>query len=216
MTLVTKRENFSEAMKEGLDLVTRDILNGGSNVQYASTSLSRGAVGSGQYLSLTELRRVKRTLLRNNVKPHPKADGRLVVISHPDNLYDLEGDTNITSIWQYAGQRGESNQLFDLEFRDLPFGFRIYTTSLCRIFASLGLSGADVYGVVVFGDQWYGTINLDKMPAKVIVKDRGSAGTSDPLDQLASVGYKAAHTAVILNQNLGVRLEVASSNKTAA
>lgn len=25
-------ENFSEAMKEGLDLVTRDILNGGTNV----------------------------------------------------------------------------------------------------------------------------------------------------------------------------------------
>lgn len=109
-----------------------------------------------------------------------------------------------------------NNQLFDVEFRDLPFGIRIYTTSLCRIFASLGLSGADVYGVLVFGDQWYGTINLDKMPAKVIVKDRGSAGTSDPLDQLASVGWKAAHAATVLNQNLGVRLEVASSSKNAS
>lgn len=192
------------------------LYSGVTRSQYASTSLSRGAVGSGQYLSLTELRRVKRTLLRNNAKPVAK-EGRIVVISHPDNLYDLEGDTNIISIWQYAGERGMgSNQLFDIEFRDLPFGFRIYTTSLCRIFPSAGLSGADVYGVVVFGDQWYGTINLDKMPAKVIVKDRGSAGTSDPLDQLASVGYKAAHAAVILNQTVGVRLEVASSNKPSA
>ena len=110
----------------------------------------------------------------------------------------------------------QSNQLFDLEFRDLPFGIRIYTTSLCRIFASLGLSGADVYGTLVFGDQWYGTINLEKLPAKVIVKDRGSSGTSDPLDQLASVGWKSAHAAVVLNQVLGVRLEHATSSKNAA
>jgi len=123
----------------------------------------------------------------------------------------------VTNGWQYGGDRGlNQNQLFDVEFRDLPFGIRIYTTSLCRIFASLGLSGADVYGNLVFGDQWYGTINLEKMPAKVIVKDRGSAGTNDPLDQLASVGWKAAHAAVILNQALGVRLETVSSSKNAA
>lgn len=72
-------------MKEALDLVTRDILNGGTNVQYASTSLSRGAVGSGQYLSLTELRRVKRTLLSANAKPVAR-EGKFVTICHPRSL----------------------------------------------------------------------------------------------------------------------------------
>lgn len=205
-------------MKEALDLITRDILSAGSNVQYSSTSLSRGAVGSGQYMNLTEIRRGKRTLLSFNAKP-VRGEGKLVLITHPHCLYDLEGDSNITNPWVYGGAGNNSmdkNQLFDIEFRDLPFGVRVYTTSLCRIFASLGLSGADVYGNMLFGDQWYGTINLEKLPARVIVKDRGSAGTSDPLDQLASVGWKAAHAAVILNQTLGVRIETASSSKNAS
>lgn len=211
-------ENFAEAMKEALDLVTRDVLMAGSSVQYASTSLSRGAVGSGQYLSLAELRKAKRTLLSFNAKVVP-GEGKFVCITHPHVLYDLEGDSNITNPWVYggAGQGSvDKNQIFDTEMKDLPFGVRLYTTSLCRIFASLGLSGADVYGTVLFGDQWYGTIKLDKMPAKVIAKERGSAGTSDPLNQVASVGWKAAHTAVILNQTLGVRIETASSSKNAA
>src|SRR5215510_13016388 len=49
-------ENFSEAMTDGLDLVTRDVLEAGTNVQYASTAGSRGGVASGMYLTLAELR----------------------------------------------------------------------------------------------------------------------------------------------------------------
>lgn len=118
--------------------------------------------------------------------------------------------------WQYAGDRGDQNQLFDVAFRDLPFGVRVYTTSLCRIFPSLGLSGADVYGNLLFGEEWYGTAKLDSLPARVIVHERGSSGVFDPLDQLSTAGWKAAHAAVILNQNLGVRIESNSTNKQAA
>jgi N4-gp56 family major capsid protein len=105
------------------------------------------------------------------------------------------------------------NQLFDVEFKDLPFGVRIYSTSLCRIFGSLGLSGADVYGNLLFGEEWYATVDLDSMPMKVIVKERGSSGVYDPLDQVGTIGWKAAHAAVILNQRLGVRIETNSTNK---
>ena len=209
-------ENFGEAMKEGLDLVTRDILEAGSTVQYASTGTSRATVGSGMNLSLAEIREGKRTLLRANARPVRAENGKFVLITHPDVLYDLEGDSNITNIWQYAGVRGPENQLFDVEFRDLPFGVRLYSTSLCRIFASLGLSGADVYGNLLFGEEFYATIDLDSMPAKVIYHERGSSGVSDPLDQVASLGWKAAHAARILNENLGVRIETNSSTKTAA
>lgn len=209
-------ENFSEAMKEAIDLVTRDVLVAGTTVQYASTAGSRGGVGSGMNMNLAELREAKRTLLRNNAKPLKSEDGKFVLMTHPDVVFDLEADSNITNIWQYAGQRGDSNQLFDVAFQDLPFGVRVYHTSLCRIFASLGLSGADVYGNMLIAEEFYGTIDLDAMPAKIIVKARGSSGVYDPLDQVGTVGWKAAHAAVILNQLLGVRIETASSNKTAA
>ncbi|HXF02801.1 MAG TPA: N4-gp56 family major capsid protein [Arthrobacter sp.] len=205
-------EDYGEAMAEAIELVTRDILTGGTNVQYASTGGSRGGVGSGMNLVLKELRTAKRTLLKHNAKGVKSEDQKFVLYTHPDCLFDLEGDANITNIWQYAGERGNGNQLFDVVFRDLPFGVRVYESSLCTVFASLGLSGADVYGNLMFGDEWFGTIDLDALPARVIRKDVGSSGILDPLDQAGSVGWKCAYAAVILNQNLGVRIESSSSN----
>ncbi len=121
------------------------------------------------------------------------------------------------NIWQYAGDRGmNQNQLFDTAFKDLPFGIRVGESSICRIFASLGLSGADVYGNLLFGEEWFGTVPLDALPAKVYAKDFGSGGVFDPLNQLATIGWKTAWTAVIVNQNNGIRIETVSSNKNAA
>lgn len=209
-------EAFSESMRDALDLVTRDVLIAGTNVQYASTAGSRGALASGMYLTLAELREAKRTLRRNNAPPIRGQGSKYVVITHPDAQFDLEGDTNITNIWQNAGERGMSNQLFDIAFQDLPLGFRLFQTTNSRIFPSAGVSGADVYATLVLGDEAYGQIRLDAMPARIIRKERGSAGTSDPLDQVASIGWKAAHTAVILNQANMVRIEHVTSAKNAA
>jgi N4-gp56 family major capsid protein len=168
------------------------------------------------YLSLAELRRAKRTLKKSNAKPIRSAGGKYVVISNPDGGYDLEGDSNITTPWINAGARGGSNQVFDVTYQDLPNGFRYQETTLARVFASAGLSGADVITTLVLGEEAYGTIKLDAMPAEIIRKERGSAGTNDPLNQVASVGWKAAHTAVILNHANLVRIEHASSAKPAA
>jgi N4-gp56 family major capsid protein len=209
-------ENYSESMRDCLDLVSRDVLVAGTNVQYASTAGSRGGVGSGMYLSLAELRRAKRTLKKANAKPIRKASSKFVVLTNPDAVYDLEGDTNISTPWQNAGARGEGNQVFDVTYQDLPNGFRLEETTLARVFASAGLSGADVIATLVLAEEAYGTIKLDAMPAEIIKKERGSAGTNDPLNQVASVGWKAAHTAVILNQANMVRIEHASSSKNAA
>lgn len=213
-------EGLAESMVDALDLITRDVLVAGTNVSYASIAATRGGasgVGSGMYLSLVELRKAKRILKRNNAPGVRSQGGKYVVITHSDALYDLEGDSNITNIWQYAGERGEANnQLFDVSFKDLPMGFRLFETTNVRIFASLGLSGADVYATLVIGEEAYGTVKLDSLPARVITHDRGSSGIVDPLDQAASIGWKAAHTAVILNQANMVRIEHATSTKNAA
>lgn len=206
-------ENFSEAMRDALDLVTRDVLMAGTNVRYASTAGSRGGMQSGMYLTLAELRGAKRTLLNNNAKPVRAEGNKFVVVTNPNALYDLESDTNITQIWQYAGERGDQNQLFDPEFRDLPMGFRLYVTTNTRVFASAGLSQADVVGTLVLAEEAYGTVKLDTMPARIITHDRGTSGVQDPLDQVASIGWKAAHTAVRLNEANLIRIEHVTSSK---
>ena len=198
-------DNMGESMAEGVELVTRDILTAGTNIQYASTATTRGTVGSGMRLNLAELRHASRTLMKNNA--NYIQDGCFAVYAHTDVVYDLQGDSNITNIWQYAGERGAANQLFDGAYSRLPFGFQLFTSSLARIFPSLGLSGADVYATLVFGQEWFGTVDFDALPARVIRKEIGSSGIVDPLDQAGSVGWKAPWAAVILNQNLGVRIE---------
>ncbi len=198
-------DNMGEAMAEAVELLTRDTLVAGTNVQYASSATTRATVGSGMRLNLAELREAKRTLLKLNAQP--VEDGNFVVYTHPDVIYDLESDSNIVTTWQLAGERGTGNQLFDVAFSQLPFGMRVYNSSLSRIFPSLGLSGADVYATLVFGKEWFGTIDLDALPARVIRKEPGSSGIYDPLDQAGSVGWKCAWASVILNQNLGVRIE---------
>lgn len=209
--------NFSEAMTDALDLLTRDVIVAGTQVQFASTAASRQQLGSGQYLSLAELRRASRTLKNNNVPPIE--DGKYVVITNPNAMYDLQGDANITNFWQYAGERGVGgqdsggNQLFDLTFHDLPMGFRCYETTNVRNFVDAGLSLADVIATMVLGQQAYGVIKYDALPARIISHQPGTSGISDPLNQIGTLGWKASHAAIRLQEAAMVRIEhVTSAN----
>lgn len=208
-------DNLSEAMTDALDLLTRDILVAGTNVQYASIALTRGGasgVGSGMRLNLAELRESKRTLKNNNVKPIRKEGGKYVVITGPDSMYDLESDSNITNYFKDVTLKEANQELFNVSFKDLPLGFRIYETTNVRKFVDAGLSSADVHVTHVLGEGAYGVVDYEALPARIIRKPRGSAGTNDPLDQVASIGWKAGHAAVILDQARHVRIEHSASS----
>jgi hypothetical protein len=69
--------------------------------------------------------------------------------------------------------------------------------------------GTDVHATLVFGKDAYGVVDIEGKSALVtIIKPHGSAGSSDPLDQRATVGAKVlAYAAVILNDLWLVRIE---------
>ena len=135
---------------------------------------------------------------------------------HPDIMYDLESDSNITTFFKDVVLQKANEELFSTSFKDLPLGFRLFETTNARIFASLGLSGGDVYQTHVLGQEAYGVIELEALSARIIRKARGSGGTSDPLVQIATIGWKAAHAAVILDQARHVVIEHITSAKNAA
>lgn len=205
--------NFGEAAGDAIDQLTREKMIAGTNVQYVSTNGSRGDVGSGDYLTPAEIREAVRTLSRNNV---PKIGGRYVSILHPDTRFDFMGDSDVVSAYQNAAPRSESNPLFSGELFDW-MGVRFEITTQAKIFSSAGLSGADVYATVVFGDSAYATAKFDTMALGLIVKPLGSSGAvDDPLDQLASVGWKGSHAAGIVDQTRLVRIEHVASISNAA
>ena len=74
-----------------------------------------------------------------------------------------------------------------------------------------GAEGVDVYATLVFGENAYGTTALANGGLEHIVKQLGSAGSSDPLNQRATVGWKATKVTVRLVEAFMIRIETAAS-----
>lgn len=79
-----------------------------------------------------------------------------------------------------------------------------------------GAEGRDVYATLIMGDNAYGTTQLVGEGLQHIVKQLGSAGTSDPLNQRATVGWKASKVTVRLVEAFMVRIETASTFESGA
>lgn len=75
--------------------------------------------------------------------------------------------------------------------------------------------GSAVFGSLFLGDGAYGVTEITGGGLTTIVKQKGSAGTADPLDQRSSVGWKAIKTAEILIPNYLVRVESCSTRFSA-
>ena len=67
------------------------------------------------------------------------------------------------------------------------------------------------------GADAYGITDVEGGGLQIIVKQKGSAGTADPLDQRSSVGWKAIRTAKLLVDSYMIRVESYSNrfSKTA-
>jgi len=204
-------ENFGDAAGDAIDQLARAQFVAGTNVQYASTATSRATLGSGMTLNNAEIREAVRTLRR---KDTPEIAGAgYVAIIHPDTWFDFIADSTVVTSYQQAGPRSESNPLFTGElFRWMGVTFEV-SSNAAKVdaisgVASPGLSGAAVYQTVVFGQDAVGASEFDALALSMIVKPFGTGDSvTDPLDQLASTGWKASYAAGILNQNFLVRIE---------
>ena len=74
-----------------------------------------------------------------------------------------------------------------------------------------GAEGADVYATLIFGENAYGTTSLEDGGLEHIVKQLGSGGSADPLNQRATVGWKATKVTVRLVEAFMIRIETAAS-----
>lgn len=74
-----------------------------------------------------------------------------------------------------------------------------------------GAEGRDVYSTLVLGANAYGVTELSGGGLEYIVKQLGSAGTGDPLNQRATVGWKATKVAKRLVEQYMIRIESTST-----
>ena len=74
-----------------------------------------------------------------------------------------------------------------------------------------GAEGRDVYATLIIADNAYGTTEITGGGLEHIVKQLGSSGTSDPLNQRATVGWKASKVTARLVEAFMVRIETTST-----
>lgn len=192
-----------------LDTITREVLVGGTNVQYAEGQVaSRDALEGGKengnhYLTVDAVRRAVRFLKKMNAET---IDGSFVGIIHPDVAYDLMSDPKWVNVKSYSDPEG----IYQGEIGKIE-NVRFVETSEAKVFEGKGAEGRDVYATLILGDNAYGTTELSGGGLEHIVKQLGSAGTGDPLNQRATAGWKATKAAVRLVEPYMVRIETAST-----
>ena len=207
--LVIAAKQLGAQAGKTLDTITREVLAGGTNVQYAEgqvtsrAALTGGAASGNHYLTVDAVRRAVRQLKKNDAEP---IDGYYIGIIHPDVAYDLMTDPKWVNVKSYSDPEG----IYEGEIGRIE-GVRFVETSEAKVFTGAGKDGRDVYATLILGDNAYGTTEVVGGGLEMIVKQLGSGGSSDPLDQRASVAWKATKAAVRLQEAYMVRIETTST-----
>ena len=189
-----------------LDTIVRNVMQSGTNVTYCpkvaadgseTAVTSRDALDATSQLTVKVLQQVVAKLRAQNA---PTINGKYVAIIHPYVAYDLMRDPE----WQDAHKYCKPENMYEGEIGEIA-GIRFVQTSEAKIYAG------GVFGTLVFGDGAYGVTEITGGGLQTIVKQKGSAGTADPLDQRSSVGWKAIKTAELLIPQYLVRVESKSA-----
>ena len=193
-----------------LDTVVRDILHSGNNVTYcpkvadggAETAVtSRASLDNTCQLTVKVIQQVVAKLRGQNA---PTIGGKYVAIIHPYVAYDLMRDPE----WIDAHKYANPTNLYEGEIGEIA-GVRFVQSTEAKIY------DGGVFGTLFLGEGAYGVTEITGGGLQTIVKQKGSAGTADPLDQRSSVGWKAIKTAKILIPNYLVRVESKSATFSA-
>ena len=184
-----------------LDTVVRNVLQSGTNVTYCPKVVdgveteitSRSALTEGCQLTVDVVMQVVAKLRAQNA---PTINGKYVAIIHPYAAYDLMRDPE----WVGAHKYADPQKLFEGEIGEIA-GVRFVQTTEAKIYEG------GIFATLFLGADAYGITEVTGGGLQTIVKQKGSAGTADPLDQRSSVGWKAIRTAELLIPNYIVRVE---------
>ena len=198
-----------------IDSVTRDILAGGTNVIYApkvgtdgaeTAVTSRATLDTTCQLTSKLIMKAATQLKAMNADP---IDGSYIAIIHPYTSYDLRNDPAWIDVHKYA----QPDEIYNGEIGKLH-GVRFVETSEAKIWKGTGCpSGLAVFGTLILGAHAYGVTELEGGGLEHIVKQLGYG--DDPLNQRASVGWKATQTAERLVEQYMVRIESCSKEYSA-
>lgn len=207
---------LADEAAELVDTIIRNELDTNLPNQFANNKPDLANTGSGDVLTAKEALKAKVTLQNSSVGPHES--GMYVCVAHPSCIGDLQNDTNVGS-WVDINKRTENNveKILNGE-AGTAYGVRFLMSDNISSTDVGTLGGATVFSNLFMGQGCFGTVQLSNENVEMFIKREGSAGTSDPLNQLNTVGYKLLGFvskylggAVNLTADRGVRIRAGSS-----
>lgn len=190
-----------------LDTITREVLNGGTNVIFSGGKDAREDLTAGDTLTVEDIKKAVRKLKLFNAE---KIEGSYVAIIHPDVSFDLTNDP----AWKDVKTYSDPADMYEGEIGKI-FGVRFVETTEAKKFTKknndAGVGDYSVYSTLVIADNAYGVTEVTGGGLEHIVKQLGSSGVADALNQRASAGWKGTKVAERLVEEYMVRIESVSS-----
>lgn len=137
--LVQATKLLGKQAGETLDTITREVLNGGTNVQYAEGQVSSreqlvgGQESGNHYLTVNAIRMAVRTLKNMNAE---KIGDSYVAIIHPDISYDLMSDPAWKDVKDYDPEDWYAGEIGKIA------GVRFVESTEAKIFKTSNLTAA--------------------------------------------------------------------------
>lgn len=184
-----------------LDTITRDIVTAGTNVMYAGGKDRRSTITKEDILTPTMIFKAAAKLLEQNATP---VGDSFVAVIHPNVACDLMTSEAWLDVHKYA----TPENIYNGEIGKIG-NVRFVQTTEAKVFkhAGAGTPKAPVYATMVFGSNAYAVTDVTGGGLQHIVKQLGSSGAADPLNQRATTGWKAIKTAIRLVEQNMVRIE---------
>jgi N4-gp56 family major capsid protein len=170
-----------------------DVIFKGTSQQFAGGAASAAAIAAGKVVNSEEIKKAVRTLRNNNAEP--LEGGYYIGFCDPSVAYDLQND----SLWQDISKYNGAENIMKGEIGRIH-GVRFILTTMCPTDATTATAGT-LHKTLIVGKDAYGVVDVNgSSKPEIIIKPTGSAGTEDPLNQRASVGWKAMAVTVRLQE----------------
>jgi N4-gp56 family major capsid protein len=212
------------------DTLIRNTLTDGATKDYAgASSSSRVTVGSADVITYAEFITQLAALEAANALPVDGDD--FICVMHPNSWAKLMQDATFVAMFQQEASRSDSSPIRSgLVGRLLRC--KIFVSSNARVYTAGGESSIDVYSMLFIAREAYGYVGMagsfpnlvdnapesahnmtgqGVKPVEVILKQLGSAGADDPLNQRATIGWKMSLGIAMTNSAWARDLEQAAT-----
>jgi N4-gp56 family major capsid protein len=206
-----------------MDRLCRAVVNAGSNVYRsdgvaARTDIDTAILDDDFWAAARELELANAEKFTKQINPAGGFNSNPVpasfwMVTHPMVAADIRQLTNFIPVQEYASP-GERHAY---EIGAHKSGIRILSTTEAYSIAdagndvgatglkSTGGSKVDVYTSLVFAQDAYAAVTLDRHALQAIIKDKSNAGSK--ADLYSSVAWKAICAYKILDDNRMIRIE---------